>query len=109
MVFLDGEVISVDSQELRIARMWAGNWKTHRYPLHEISNLRTGRPWWGGGLLYWIRFDYQGKSVWAEPTREEPEHLTMLDSLREYVIDKKEAYRGASEGHPSLPPVSPRP
>jgi hypothetical protein len=85
MVFLDREIVSVDSRELRVSCKWAEDWKTQCYPLAGISKVRTRRRGLWGSYEYRLGFDFRGKSRTLQPTGDEPEHLTMLDALQEHL------------------------
>jgi hypothetical protein len=84
-VFLEGEVISVDSRGLQISRLWNGKWLTRSYPRHEIENLRRKSRWFRFGMLYGVQFQHQGKWVFLEPTGDEEEYLAMLAALQEHL------------------------
>ncbi len=86
MVFLEREIVSVDSRELRVSRKWADNWKTQCYPLAGISNVRTRRYGLWGRYEYRLGFDFRGKSRKLQPASDEPENLTMLDALQEHLV-----------------------
>jgi hypothetical protein len=85
MVFLDREIVSADSRELRVSYKWATEWKTQCYELAGISNVRTRRYGLWGRYEYRLGFDFLGKSRKLQPASDEPEHLAMMDAIQEHL------------------------